>query len=223
MQYPNTFNLDSIRKAYEQQSTPADQSIYMVMTHREGQLMYYSCFMRCENDTYLAITMIVNGVLLQHLPQIQRFFRKCIFKYFFADGVLSRREGTPCMWGDLSIWKDFDSCSHLVDKCGNEFRSFNFSYLPLPPLDPGKPRSPDDCLDLSRDLSETNFAKASAEHTYTASTFLISSPLLDKEYEASPAADNNGKSNGLKPANRIFLVLFFIFSAFAILAILKRV
>ena len=129
-QYPSDFNEEQF-KSYSTSFNSESQ----IVVHRNSNLMYYT-YMRkvAENDSYIGISIVINGLETHNIGSLFRLFEKIFEKIVVEEKILFFNNEGIIIFKKLDITSNInylDSLTLLIKEYINQGRSNFIEILPF--------------------------------------------------------------------------------------------
>lgn len=180
-QFPKSSLLFETINAYERAACFDDELV--LLTCRKDKLMIYTGFIPCDGNSYVSLSIVVNGIALTDWKEVTNFFKESAIPKLIDAEIIIPQKDNGFKLGDssqaLSFENILDEYFEEVDACAQEFRKTSFSYALLPPIDPSFYHIPDECEQLGYYPDNRRFYEKSVVYTCTFSSFNI--PFISED------------------------------------------
>jgi hypothetical protein len=157
-QYPTDYTNDYFKEFYRRAKAPTQIAI-----HREGDVMYYAYIRKLEDDKYLGICAVVNGLLFKHIDKMFSVFENLFTGLVERGDLVEFNEKGSITTRVKRLYMNTEQISLLAEAIRISFEKME--TVKLPPINYGRSKDSVKNFTLKDDLNE--ISRATSDYAYT--------------------------------------------------------
>lgn len=162
-QYPSDYT-GNIFKKFNRLSTGED----VVLTHRDGDLMYYAYIRKLSGNQHFGICLVINGLMIESPTILFQIFES-VFAKAVMEGELIKLSDTGQLTSAVQAFTDkISKCEKLTGSIVSEFKRSKISTSKLPPVSFGTGIEEVKKVSIQDDISD--IANYTCKYSYTVIT-----------------------------------------------------
>lgn len=159
-QYPDDYTSAIFKKFYENA-----QVVTQVAIHRDGNLMYYGYIRKLEDDRYIGLCAVINGMYLTYLPPLFSLFENAIAALVSAGRFIHFSENGEIVANAGKLYANKEEIDMLAESLRVQFSRLEKKTKNLPPVNYAK--SKDSVASFTIDDPHADIVRSSCENGYT--------------------------------------------------------